>query len=338
MDSVTQAALGAAVGGAYLGPRLGRRALWLGAAVATVPDLDVLFIPLLDPVAQLTAHRTYTHNVLFLALASVLFGYLLWRLQPRAGVDFRRWTLFSALCLFTAVALDVFTSYGVPLFYPFSDYAPAIASISVIDPLYTLPLLAVVIAACWARRPRRLLLVGLAISSVYLTVTVGIKLHVESLFAAELRRQEIGHQRLFTKPTLANALLWRAVAEGDEAYWVGFHSLLDAERRVEFRRLPKGRELLAQVEDQPAVAALRLATDGFLQALPAGEGLLLRDVRYGSGTDWLPPAQDRPYVFTYRLSPSAQEWRVAPVDTRRGAGKESRSVRALWERMLGQSD
>lgn len=335
MDSVTQAALGAAVGGAYLGPRVGRRALWLGAAVATVPDLDVLVIPLLDPVIQLTAHRTYTHNLLFLTLASVLFGYLLWRLQPRAGIDLRRWTLFSALCLFTAVALDVFTSYGVPLFYPLSYYAPAIASISVVDPLYTLPLLIVVIAAFWLRRPRRLLLIGLAVSNAYLALTVGVKLHVQELFAAELRRQEIGYQRLFTKPTLANAVLWRAVAETDDAYWVGFYSLLDTERRVEFRRLPKGEELLAPVAELPAVAALKLATDGYLQALPADDGLLLRDVRYGSGTDWLPPEQDRRYVFTYHLRPGPQGWSIAPVNTRRGAESESRSVQALWQRVLG---
>ncbi len=46
MDSLTQAALGAAVGEAILGKKLGRKAAIAGAIVATIPDLDVLILPL----------------------------------------------------------------------------------------------------------------------------------------------------------------------------------------------------------------------------------------------------------------------------------------------------
>ena len=49
MDSLTQIALGAAVGTAVLGRKVGARAALWGAAVATLPDLDVLF-PYGDPV------------------------------------------------------------------------------------------------------------------------------------------------------------------------------------------------------------------------------------------------------------------------------------------------
>ncbi|MGD8803873.1 MAG: metal-dependent hydrolase, partial [Gammaproteobacteria bacterium] len=45
MDSITQIALGAAVGEAVAGRQLGRRALLWGAICGTIPDLDV-FIPL----------------------------------------------------------------------------------------------------------------------------------------------------------------------------------------------------------------------------------------------------------------------------------------------------
>lgn len=333
MDSITQAALGAAVGGAYLGPRVGRPALWLGAAVATLPDLDVLVIPLLDPVTQLTAHRTYTHNLLVIALAAPLLGALLARWWPEPG--WRRWWLFSALCLFTAVGLDLFTAYGVPLLYPFSDAAGAIASVSVIDPLYTLPLL-LALALCRGGRWRCPLIVGLVLSSAYLALTAALKLHVSAVFSAELERQRIPHSRLFTKPTFFNSVLWRAVADGEEAYWVGFYSLFDADQRVSFRPLPKGEALLACLDEAPPARAIRLATGGYVQALAEGESVLLRDVRYGSGTDWLPPEQDRPFVFTYRLTPTADGWQVQALDTRRGSGEESRSLAALWRRLLGE--
>ena len=65
MDSVTQAVLGAGIQGALLGRVQGRRALFYGAALATVPDLDVLMrYP--DPVSLMTYHRGFSHSILSL--------------------------------------------------------------------------------------------------------------------------------------------------------------------------------------------------------------------------------------------------------------------------------
>ena len=44
MDSLTQVVLGSAVGYAVLGNKIGRKAALWGAALGTLPDLDV-FIP-----------------------------------------------------------------------------------------------------------------------------------------------------------------------------------------------------------------------------------------------------------------------------------------------------
>ena len=43
MDSLTQVALGSAVGYAVLGNKIGRKAVFWGAALGTLPDLDVFF-------------------------------------------------------------------------------------------------------------------------------------------------------------------------------------------------------------------------------------------------------------------------------------------------------
>ena len=47
MDSLTQAALGAAVGESVLGKKIGHKAAILGAIGGTIPDLDVLLTPFL---------------------------------------------------------------------------------------------------------------------------------------------------------------------------------------------------------------------------------------------------------------------------------------------------
>ena len=54
VDSITQAALGAVVGELVLGRQLGRRAIGWGALFGTIPDLDVIFTPLLDTARNLS--------------------------------------------------------------------------------------------------------------------------------------------------------------------------------------------------------------------------------------------------------------------------------------------
>ena len=71
MDSVTQLVLGAAVGEATLGRRVGSRAKLWGAVCGTIPDLDV-FIPLGDPVRDFTYHRSFSHSLIVLAALTPL--------------------------------------------------------------------------------------------------------------------------------------------------------------------------------------------------------------------------------------------------------------------------
>ena len=54
MDSITQAVLGASIQGALLGSWQGRKALLYGAALSTLPDLDVV-IDYGDALAEATA-------------------------------------------------------------------------------------------------------------------------------------------------------------------------------------------------------------------------------------------------------------------------------------------
>ena len=138
MDSITQAALGATLAGAVAGKALGRSALLTGALLGTLPDLDVV-IDYGTAVANFTQHRGFSHSLLILAPLSLLIAWGRWRWKP--AISYRRWLALVALILITHPLLDAFTTYGTQLFWPFG--APvAITSIFIIDPLYTLPLLA----------------------------------------------------------------------------------------------------------------------------------------------------------------------------------------------------
>lgn len=141
MDSLTQVALGAAVGIAVMGRRTAvwKAALW-GGICGTLPDLDAL-IDHGDAVRNMTYHRAESHALFYLTLASPLIAWVIARLHGQREL-LRRWWLAVWLALVTHPLLDLMTVYGTQILLPFTDQPYGVGSIFIIDPLYTVPLLA----------------------------------------------------------------------------------------------------------------------------------------------------------------------------------------------------
>ena len=120
MDSLTQIVLGAAVGEAVLGKKVGNKAMLYGAIAGTIPDLDVIARYFVDTVTATEWHRGFSHSILFSVLFAPLFGYLVWKLHRKAEATWRDWSLLFFLGLFTHPILDAFTTWGTQLFWPFT--------------------------------------------------------------------------------------------------------------------------------------------------------------------------------------------------------------------------
>jgi len=75
MDSLTQIVLGAAVGEAVLGRKVGNRAMLWGGICGTLPDLDVLANAMSDPMSALAYHRAFTHSLPFAKTVRCKAGY-----------------------------------------------------------------------------------------------------------------------------------------------------------------------------------------------------------------------------------------------------------------------
>lgn len=298
MDSVSQFALGAAIGGALLGRRAGARALLWGGIVATLPDLDVL-IPMDDPVDRVTYHRSASHSLLVLTLAAPLVTWLILRLQPDQRPLWRRWLWMVWLVLITHPLLDAFTVYGTQLFWPIWVHPVGWDTLFIIDPLYTLPLLAAVAAGLVVRhQPQRLQCwstAALLVSSAYLAFSLGAKWQVTQVARSELAAQGIAYRQLLTVPTAFNTVLWRVVVMDDGGYHEGYYSLLDPLKRkgdqtIEFRRYPDRRDLLAPIADSRAVQRLAWFTKDFYRVARDGDAITLTDLRMG---------QEPAYVFSF---------------------------------------
>ncbi len=257
MDSLTQLVLGASVGEAVLGRKIGNRAVVWGAIGGTIPDLDVLLNPFLSDVQGVLIHRTFSHSLLVLTLLAPIVGYGVWQLhRNKTKANWRDWSWLFLFALITHPLLDSFTNYGTMLFFPFSDVRIAWRTIFIIDPLYTLPLLIgtfiVLFSSRTSQRRKRANQWALVLSSAYLVITVIIKLHVQQVVQNNLtKRSSVVHEKFLTSPTFFNNVLWSVIVKQKDQYQVGYYSLLDNDHTVQFKTIPQQAELLQPYEQSP---------------------------------------------------------------------------------------
>lgn len=274
-----------------------------------MPDLDVLLGNFVSQTTQLGIHRGFSHSLLFAALGGLAGGKLLAKLYSDLDIPWRQWATLCLLALFTHSLLDVFTMYGTQLFNPFSDYPVALSTIFIIDPLYTVPLLVLLLLALRhppnAHRRRMLNSLGLGLSTIYLLLTFANSLHVRATFATALDRQEIAHQRLFATPTPLNNALWMGIAEQGDSLYIGHYSLFDGKPPEHFRRIGKNTDLIANQLDQRPLRKLLWFSRGYYQVTQEADEIYFNDLRFGRSDIWLEERGD--YIFSFRLLPNPQD-------------------------------
>ena len=285
MDPLTQGVLGAALALSVSNKKTLRTAAVLGALSGMAPDLDVLIRSSQDPLLFLEYHRQFTHSLLFIPIGSLLCAVCLyWLFSKRNGLRFSQTWLYCALGYGTHGVLDACTSYGTQLLWPISDERIAFNIISVIDPIFTLPLLLLVMFAFWKCRPK-LALVAMSWAFVYLTIGGVQKQRAESVGWQMAKERQHMPVVLEVKPTLANLLVWKVVYEFNGLYFVdavrvGAHvktypgeSIQKLDVATNLTWLDKGSQQLIDVE------RFSRFSNGFL-ALDPHNPLRIIDVRY----------------------------------------------------------
>ena len=350
MDSLTQIALGSAIGVAVMGRRTAvwKAALW-GAIGGTLPDLDVV-IEHGNPVLNMVRHRAESHSLFYLTLLSPLLAWLAARWHGRAdghppataggalalqttgawGPYFRRWWLALWLVLITHPLLDTMTVYGTQLLMPFSDFPFAVGSVFIIDPSYTVLLLIGVGAALWLRNPRGLRwnAVALALSTLYLGWSMVAQHRVATIARASWPEQAGDRGALLVTPAPFNTVLWRLVVTTPDQYFEGYHSLLDPEATVRWTAHPRGAALIQQHGQTDAVTRIAAFSQGFYKMERSAQGhVLLTDLRMG---------QEPHYSFTFDLGKPEQVG-SAPIQQLRMRADLGQALPWLWQRLLGRT-
>jgi inner membrane protein len=338
MDSLTQLTLGASVGEIVLGKKIGNRAVVWGAVAGSFPDLDIVIAPFTDDIGFIVHHRAISHSLLLPVIASPILGWLLakWYRNHPAGLDYRHWTRLFFWCLLTHLILDVLTVYGTQILLPFSDYRAAIGSIFIIDPLYTIPLLAGVAASLFLKPTsavrRTVNYAGIVASSCYLLLTLCNKCYVEQVFSRSLTKQNITANRFMTNPTPLNNVLWYCIAEDTDGYHLGYYSLLDRSRDVEFTYIPRHAEPITDFEDAYVIDRLIWFSDGYYAVRKEQGELVFHNIKFGNMT--LNKTEER-FVFSYLIE-SGDEGGLSARQVFRAEGEDlMKLARGLWQRIKG---
>lgn len=334
MDSLTQAALGAVVGHSIMGRKIGRLAPIWGAAIGTLPDLDV-FISFGGVVEDFTYHRSFSHSLLVQLLLVPLLTWLALRLHPTTKPYRTRWALTILAILWTHSLLDNFTVYGTQLLWPLSEYPFGLSSVFIIDPAYTLPLLIGLGFSAYlgwqSPKARTASMAALLISSAYLSWSLVAKSTIKDTIAKSLVEQNLNVYAVLTTPMPLNTMIWRIVALGDNEYYVAHVAVWEDSESVEYRRYAKGEELLANISDQWNVKRLQWFTKGFYRVTQRNSQVIITDLRMGL---------EGSYAFNFAVGErdTLDSHQVLPVlASRVEEDRDLSRVPLLWSRFFDPS-
>ena len=225
MDLLTHGLVGAALSQSAAPREEARVAAGIGFLAGMLADADALITSASDPLLVLEYHRHFTHALLFIPVGGAIAAAVLWPFVRRR-LPFARLYLYALLGYALAGALDVCTSYGTHLLWPFSDSRQALSIIAVVDPLMTLAIGIPLAVGIVRHRPNAARL-GLALGIGYLAL--GLAQHERAESAALALARERGHEprQLLVKPTIANLVLWRSTyIQGGRIHADGIHVVL----------------------------------------------------------------------------------------------------------------
>lgn len=324
MDPISQAFAGATFSQSLTRITTGQKPAFIaGALSGMAADLDVLINPDHDPLLFLEFHRQFTHSLVFIPLGALVCAALLSLfLRNRAG--FGRIYLYCLLGYASHGLLDACTSYGTQLFWPFSDMRIAWDIISIIDPLFTLPVMFLVIAGVATGRqwfPRAALVYGL----MYLSF--GHFQHGRALDALESLAAKRGHiaANATVKPTLANLYLWKLIYEHDGRYYVDaarvginyeFIDGASAASEIDLQGIP-----LSPLQTRD-IERFRWFSGGYI-ARYTDDPLMIGDIRYSFLPNTISP------LWGIRLKPGAPDEHVDYVTTREMDGHVRRQFYSM---------
>ncbi len=341
MDPLSQGLVGATASSVVSERREKLEAAAIGFGAGLAADIDVLIRSSVDPLLFLEYHRHFTHALLFIPIGAAICAALyvglkrLFGSRAQTSMAFKRVYLFAFAGYATHALLDSCTTYGTQLFLPFSDVRVAWNNVSVIDPLFTLPLLGLLVVAL-LRSSTRLASIAAVYALSYLALGLVQQQRAE-LVALELAESR-GHQpvALGLKPSFANILVWKSVYQHNGSYYVdairaGFEAkVYEGESTPVLSVSSHFPWLDPQSQQATDIERFRWFSNDHLGVDPENPNRII-DVRYSLIPNQLSG------MWGIELNPNAAFSDFVQFNTSRPQGEELQAeAQRLWQMVLGR--
>ena len=192
----------------------------IGLLAGLAADLDIFIRSSTNPLLFLEYHRHFTHSIFFIPLGALICAVVFYYLfSKRNNLSFGKTYFFSFLGYATHGIIDSFTTYGTLLFWPFTDQRIAWNTISVIDPIFTIPIFIFTILSV-VKRNKKFSIYAIIWMLFYQMIAYTQKLRAEDLIYdyAQTFNHEV--KSIEAKPSFGNIIVWKVIYSTSEKYYV----------------------------------------------------------------------------------------------------------------------
>lgn len=220
MDPLSQGVLGSAFALNFTKKSYFLSIFFIGFLSAIIPDLDVFIRSANDPLLFLEFHRQFTHSLIFIPFGSLIFT-IIFYLIFRNYICFNFYTtwFYATLGYATHGLLDACTSYGTQLFWPFSDQRISWNYISIIDPLFTIPILLILVISI-IKKKSFYVKIALAWALIYLFIGFIQNHRAEKIAKDIIAKRNHYPEKISVKPSFGNLILWKIIYRHNDYFYI----------------------------------------------------------------------------------------------------------------------
>ena len=241
MDGVTHAIAGLLAGELCEEPeKCSRRRRFFWAAISLAPDLDGMS-GVGGPLYYFAYHRRIFHGlpgILFLALCGgFLYDYL--------GLGGRKRGLFlSLIALLVHLFLDLATSFGTTLFYPFMATDYSLDLLFIVDLLFSGLLLSFSFLQIYkGMGSKKWAIAGVLVAIFYIFAAAFMRHRALELIGREVSEKRYPQGLVSIIPQPPSIFHWALFIKTENGYWAGTISLLDEKSNLRLYEEPKRKKL-----------------------------------------------------------------------------------------------
>lgn len=232
MDPITHVVSGAVIGKALKSKYHYSQIISLCVISAIIPDIDNL-TGFISPEMFLIHHRGITHSFAGGLLVALLVSSVFRLLSP--VLAFKKALLVSYSLILVHISLDLITSFGTQIMYPFSMTRYALSSVFIIDPLFTSILLLLFLFSVILKKRAVVFSASAAIFLLfYPMANLGIKNLTQKYINERLNADKIKHEKVIIEPEFLSPVFWKVIVEDNNHYMLSSLSLLDLKTPIKF--------------------------------------------------------------------------------------------------------